>query len=235
MNWVNIFFILIIVIAVLEGLHRGFLHSALSLGTFFLSIITAYLLYPVVSSAFKANRTIFGFLLYYTEGAEKIANFENSRLLVDNLTPPQVDAIISTSNVTEPFATLIRQNTAAKAFVGSGMQTIGEYFNMTMVCVVLNILSFALVFLIARLVYVFVLGAIGYTVRFPELRQYDRLSGALFGGTRGVLACFLIVMLVPVAMLFVPVDKVIDYFMNSSVGMFFYNNNFFLHLIAGTV
>jgi len=235
MNWVNIFFILIIVIAVLEGMHRGFLHSALNLGTFFLSIITAFLLCPVVSSAFKANRTIFNFLLYYTEGAEKIASFENSRLLINNLSAAQVDAIISTSDVTEPFATLIRQNVEAKAFVSSGMQTIGEYFNMTMVCVVLNILSFALVYLIARIVYVFVLGAINYTVQFPELRQYDRLTGALFGATRGVFACFLIVMLVPVAMLFVPVDKVIDYFMSSSVGVFFYNHNFFLHLIAGTV
>ncbi|NLT98259.1 MAG: CvpA family protein [Christensenellaceae bacterium] len=235
MNWVNIFFILVIAITVLEGLHRGFLHSALSLGTFFLSIITAFLLGPVVSSAFKADRTIFSFLLYYTEGAEKIANFEHSRMLISDLTPAQVDAIIANSSVTEPFATLIRQNVATKAFVSSGMQTIGEYFNMTMVCVVLNILSFALVFLIARLVYGFILGAVNYTVRFPELRQYDRLTGALFGATRGVLACFLIVMLVPVAMLFIPVDKVIDYFMSSSVGMFFYNNNFFLHLIPGTV
>jgi uncharacterized membrane protein required for colicin V production len=235
MNWINVFLILIIVIAILEGFHRGFLHSALNLGSFFLSIITAYLLCPVVATAFKANRTIFSFLMYYTEGAEKIANFENSRLLIDNLTSSQVSTIVSTSSVTEPFSTLIRQNVATKAFVGSGMQTIGEYFNMTMVSVVLNILSFALVYLIARLVYIFVLGAVNYTVEFPELRQYDRLSGALFGGLRGVLACFLIIMIVPAAMLFVPVDKVIDYFMNSSLGMFFYNHNFFLHLIAGTV
>jgi uncharacterized membrane protein required for colicin V production len=235
MNWVSIFFILVIVITVLEGLHRGFLHSALSLGTFFLSIITAFLLGPVVSSALKANRPIFSFLLYYTEGAEKIVNFEQSRMLVSDLTPAQADAIIANSSVTEPFATLIRQNVDTKAFVSSGMQTIGEYFNMTMVCVVLNVLAFALVFLIARLVYGFVLGAVNYTVRFPELRQYDRLTGALFGATRGVLGCFLIVMLVPVAMLFIPVDKVIDYFMSSSVGMFFYNNNFFLHLIPGAV
>jgi uncharacterized membrane protein required for colicin V production len=235
MNWVNVFFILIIVITVLEGIHRGFLHSALNLGSLFLSIITAYLLYPVVSIAFKANRIIFNFLLYYTEGAEKIANFENSRLLIDNMTSSQVNTIISTSSVTEPFSTLIRQNVEAKAFVGDGLKTIGEYFNMTMVCAVLNILSFALIFLIARVIYVFVLGAVNYTVQFPELRQYDRLSGSLFGAVRGVLACFLIVMVVPAIMLFVPVDKVIEYFQSSSIGMFFYNHNFFLHLILGTV
>jgi hypothetical protein len=188
-----------------------------------------------VATAFKANRTIFNFLLYYTEGAEKIANFENSRILIDKMTSSEVNTIISTSAVTEPFSTLIKQNIEAKAFVGSGLKTIGEYFNMTMVCVVLNILAFALIYLIARVVYIFVLGAVNYTVQLPELRQYDRLSGALFGVTRGVLACFLIVMVVPVIMLFVPVDKVIDYFQSSSIGMFFYNHNFLLHLICGTV
>ncbi len=235
MNWVNVFFILIIIIAVLEGFHRGFLHSALSLGSFFLSIITAYLLYPVVATAFKANKTIFNFLIYYTEGAEKIASFENSRLLVDNLSTSEISTIVSTSSASEPFATLIRQNAEAKAFAASGIQTMGDYFNMTMVFVVLNILSFALVFLLARIVYVFVLGAVNYTVQFPELRQYDRVSGALFGGIRGVLMCFLIIMVVPVIMLFVPVDKVIEYFQASNVGMFFFNNNFFLHLISGIV
>lgn len=235
MNWVNVFFILIIAIAVLEGIHRGFLHSALSLGSIFLSVITAYLLYPTVSSSFRENKTIFNFLLYYTEGAEKIASFENSRLLVDRLSSSELHTIVSTSSVSEPFATLIRQNVEAKAFASSGLLTIGEYFNMTMVSVVLNIFSFALVFLLARLVYMFVLGAVGYTVQFPELRQYDRVSGALFGGVRGVIICFLIVMIIPAVMLFVPVDKVIDYFQSSSVGMFFFNNNFFLHLIRGII
>ncbi len=235
MNWVNVFFILIIAIAVLEGINRGFLHSALSLGAIFLSVISAFLLYPAVSAAFRENKTIFNFLLYYTEGAEKIASFENSRLLVDNLTSSQLHTIVSTSSVSEPFATLIRQNVEAKAFASSGLYNVGEYFNMTMVSVVLNIFSFALVFVLARLVYMFVLGAVGYTVQFPELRQYDRVSGALFGCLRGVLSCFLIVMVVPAVMLFIPVDKVIEYFQSSSVGMFFFNHNFFLHLIRGFV
>ncbi len=235
MNWVDIFFILIIAIAVLEGTNRGFLHSALSLGAIFLSVISAYLLYPSVSAAFKENKTIFNFLLYYTEGAERIASFENSRLLVDSLSSSQLHTIVSTSSVSEPFATLIQQNVETKAFAASGLYEVGEYFNMTMVSVVLNIFSFALVFVLARLVYVFVLGAVGYTVQFPELRQYDRVSGALFGGIRGILSCFLIVMVVPAVMLFVPVEKVIEYFQNSSIGMFFFNHNFFLHLIRGFI
>ena len=239
MNLINAFFILIIVIVVFEGIYRGFLFTASDLGGFFLAIITSYLLYPVVSSAVKASDSLFKFLLYYTEGAEKIYNFEDTSLLVSEITPQKLDAVISSSvthsSLTEPFSTLIRQNVLSQAFAPDGLQKLGDYYNMTIVCAVLNILSFAAVFILARIVYTFVLGAINYSVQFPELKQYDRATGVLFGVTKGMLLCFLIVTIVPVIFLVVPVDRIVEYFNDSSIGMFFYQNNFFIHLIRGTI
>jgi uncharacterized membrane protein required for colicin V production len=239
MNLINAIFILLILIAILEGIYRGFLHTAFDFGGFLLAIITSYLLYPIVSAAVKASKPLFNFLLYYTEGAEKIVNFQDTSLLVSNIGASQLDSIIassvSQSSLTEPFATLIHQNVLAQAFAADGLKTLGEYYNMTIVCTVLNILSFVIVFLLARMVYIFVLGAINYTVRFPELKQYDRGAGVLFGAGKGVLLCFLIVIVIPVIFLIVPVDRIAEYFNESSMGMFFYQNNFFLHLIRGTV
>lgn len=235
MNWVNIFFILLIGLAVLEGLNRGFLHSAINLGAFFLSIFTSYLLYPVVSTAVHANNTIFKFLEYYTEGAEKMAHFEDTHLLIDTLSPAKLDSIISSADLVAPYTTLIRQNVEAKAFAKDGLFEIGQYFNMTIVCTVLNILSFIAVFFLARIVYSFVLGIIGYTVQFPQLKQYDRVAGGVFGASRGVLVCFLIVTIMPVILLVIPVSQISEYFQGSSLGVFFLNNNFILHLISGTV
>ena len=235
MNLVTILFIIIIGITILEGIYRGFLHSALSLGAFFLSIITSYLLYPVVSAAVHLNDTIFKFLSYYTEGAERIANFEDTKLLISTITPEKLNSIITDSNLSEPFSTLIRQNVEMKSFAADGLTTVGQYFNMTIVCAVLNILSFALVFILARVIYSFVLGAVNHTLEFPELKRFDRSSGALFGAARGTLLCFLIVIVVPVIFLVVPVDKIIEYYFESSLGTFFYQNNFFLHLIRGVV
>ncbi len=235
MNLINIFFILIIGITVLEGIHKGFLYSAANLGSFFFSLLTSYLLYPVVSAAIKANHEIFKFLLYYTEGAEKIASFEDANILISNLNTVQLDNIIASSSVSEPFSTLIKQNVQSQAFIADGMSTIGDYFNMTIVCTVLNILSFLAVFVLAKIVYTFILGAVSYTVKFPELKQYDRITGSVFGASRGVLACFLMVTVIPVIILIVPVDQVIEYYQSSSLGMFFYENNFFLQLIRGIV
>jgi len=235
MNWIGAFFILLIGIGLLEGLYRGFLHSAINLGAFFLSLFTSYFLYPVVSTAVKANDTIFKFLVYYTEGSEKILNFKDTQLLVDTMSPEKLKSIVSASALYEPYPTLIEQNVAAKAFAAEGYTTIGEYYNMTIVCTVLNILSFLAVFILARIVYTFVLGMVGYTVKFPELKQYDRSVGALFGAARGVLACFIVVTAVPVILLILPVEQVSEYFFDSAIGSFFFDNNFFLHLIRGTV
>lgn len=235
MNWVNLVLILIILIMVLEGIHRGFLRSAMNLGAFFLSIITSYLFYPVVSAAVKANESLFSYLTYYTEGAEKITAFESSQLLVNNLSTAQLNDIIANSDISEPFTSLIRQNVEAKAFASSGLSTIGEYYNMTIVSAALNIISFIAVFLIARVIFAFVLGAIDYTVEFPELRQYDRTAGALFGALRGFLFCFLLMLAVPIIFLVLPVDQISDYFQSSNMAVFFSDNNFLLHLIRGVI
>jgi uncharacterized membrane protein required for colicin V production len=226
---------MIILVMVLEGIHRGFLRSAMNLGAFFLSIITSYLFYPVVSAAVKDNESLFSYLIYYTEGAEKISSFESSQLLVNNLSSAQLNDILTHSNISEPFTSLIRQNVEAKAFASSGLSTIGQYYNMTIVSAALNIISFLAVFLIARVIFAFVLGAIDYTVEFPELRQYDRTSGALFGALRGAMFCFLIMMVVPIIMLVLPVDQITEYFRSSDLAIFFSDNNFLLHLIRGAV
>ena len=126
MNFVSVAYIVIIIVVTLEGVHRGFLRSALNLGAFFLSVISSYLFYPVMSLAVKNNESMFNYLFYYTEGAEKIANFENTRLLVDGLSQSKLNEVLSTSKMSEPFVTLIRQNVEAKAFANEGLATLGE-------------------------------------------------------------------------------------------------------------
>jgi len=235
MNLINIAFIILVVITMLEGIYRGFFHSALNLGAFFLSTVTSFLLYLVVSSAVYQSESLFKFFYYYTEGSELITAFEDSKLAVAGMSLDKLNSIISSSSVSEPFASLIRQNAQSQAFAKQGYLTIGEYYNMTIVCAVLNILSFFAIFLLARVIFQFILGAVEYTVEFPELKRYDRTMGALFGLTRGVLFCYLVVTIVPVALLLLPVDKVTDYFNASSFGTYLLQHDFFLHLIRGTI
>jgi len=235
MNLINIMFIILVVVTMLEGIYRGFFHSALNLGAFFLSAVTSFLLYPVISNAIYKSDSLFKFFYYYTEGSELIASFEDSKLAVAGMGLDKLNSIITSSGVSEPFASLIRQNAQTQAFASQGYLTIGEYYNMTIVCAVLNIISFIAIFLIARVIYQFILGAVEYTVEFPELKSYDRTMGAVFGITRGVLFCFLVVTIIPVVLLIVPVPKITDYFNASSFGTYLLNHDFFLHFIRGSI
>ena len=233
MDFVTLFLVILICFTTLEGVYRGFVHSICNLGSFFLSVITSFLLSPVVSSAIRANDNIFSFMLYYTEGAEKIAVFKDTTLPVATMSAEKLQSIITDSGVTEPFKTLIYQNVTNNVF--ENPTEIGEYFNMTIVCAVVNILTFIVMFLIAYIIFSFVLGLINYTLKFPELKQYDRFSGASFGLLRGVLICFVIITVVPVVFLLMPVSQISDYFHSSGMAEFFYNNNFFMHLIRGVI
>lgn len=233
MNFVTLFLIILICFTTLEGVYRGFVHSISNLGSFFLSVITSFLLSPIISSSVKANKNLFDFMLYYTEGAEKIAVFKDTTLPVATMSAEKLQSIITDSGVTEPFKTLIYQNVTNNVFENA--TEIGEYFNLTIVCAVLNILSFIVMFLIAYIVFSFVLGLINYTIKFPELKQYDRFSGASFGFIRGILICFLIITVVPVVFLLMPVSQISEYFYSSKMAVFFYDNNFFMHLIRGVI
>lgn len=235
MNLINLFFILIVVIVILEGFHRGFLHSALSLGSTFIALVTSYLFYPLMSASIKSNKTIYDYFIYYTEGAEKIASFENTKLLVEKISASQLNEVLSTSNMPQPFLAFIRQNVENKAFASHGATTLGEYFNLTLVSVVINLVAFLFVFLLVKLILSFILGATNYTFQFPALEQYNRSTGAVFGLIRAFLFCFLIATIIPVILLMMPVQQIAELYSGSNLAKFFSETNFFWHFIRAVV
>jgi len=235
MNLLDLFVVLIIVIALLEGFYRGFLCSVLSLSASFLSWLSAFIFYPALSHAVQGNVNIFNFLLYYTEGAEKIVDFEHTKLLVSQIEPAQLKTIIADANLPVPFGTLIQQNVVTNAFAHQGITTLGDYFNLTIVNVVVNILCFLMIYVIARLVFSFIINALNYTLKFPVLKQFDGVIGGGFGALRGVFTTFVVFIIVPVILVMQPIPQVTEYVNASFLGSFFYRNNFLLNFIRGVI
>ena len=80
MNILDWIVIIIIAFTTLTGIYRGFIHSALSLISFFISWLCSALFTPAVSRAFVKNDLIYSFIYNYTEGSERLTNFEYSKL-----------------------------------------------------------------------------------------------------------------------------------------------------------
>jgi len=235
MNLIDLFVIIIVAIAILEGVYKGFVNSVSRVGGFFLSWLSAFIFTPALSGYFQGQKSFFNYLVTYVDVTEKLGNLDNAKMLVGQIKEADLNTIISNANFPQPFPGLIKENVANKAFADKGLATLGEYANETIVCTIVNILSFLIIFLIATLVFTFVINALDKTLKFPVLRQFDGLLGGGFGLVYGCFALFVIFLVVPVVLILMEVQLVSDYLNSSFLGSFFYKSNFILNFIRGAI
>lgn len=235
MNLIDLFIILIVAIAVLEGVYRGFVNSVSRIGAFFLSWISAFIFSPALAGYIQSQKDIFNYLITYVDVTEQLGNIENAKILVSQIKDTDLNTIISNANLPAPFPSLIRENVVNKAFAGKGLTTIGQYANETIVCTIVNIVSFLAIFLLATFVFIFVINALDRTLRFPVLRQFDGLLGGGFGLILGCFALFVVFLIVPIVLVMMEVKIVSDYLNSSFLGSFFYKSNFIMNFMRGVI
>jgi hypothetical protein len=235
MNFIDIAILLILAITVLGGLYRGFVSTALNVCATAASVIFGRILIPVVSGIVKGSADLFQMLLYYTEGSEYVAitDVELTRSPISSISSEQLHTVLQNADMPIPMERCVLKNIASEAFSKSGVTTLGDYFNQTIVCVVINILALLLLFTILRLLIGFVIRGIEYgRGGFPTLTRGDAIIGAGVGLIHGVLMLFVIFMIVPVMLTVLP--KLYDFLSESFFGEFFYKANFLLSIIPST-
>jgi hypothetical protein len=155
--------------------------------------------------------------------------------VVADIAPDQINQIITDSNLPAPFASLMRQNVLDQVFAGDGITTLGEYYNYTITNVCINILSFFIVFFLAKIVFTFVVNALNYTLEFPMLKKYDGLTGGVFGLLNGIFITYAVFTLTPLLLIVQPLQEIYDIVYDSLIAHIFYTSNFILNFIRGIV
>jgi len=235
MNLIDVFIIIVIAITILEGIYKGFINSVSRIGAFFLSWISAFIFSPGIATLIQGNESIFTSLLTYVEGAEKLGNIENAKILIDQTKDTDLNTIINNANFPQPFTSLIKDNIANHAFANKGVTTLGDYVNQTITCTIVNIISFLFIFLIATLLFTFIINALDKTIKFPVLRQFDSLLGAGFGLILGCFTLFIIFLVIPIVLVLMDVKVVSEYLNGSFLGSFFYKSNFIMNFMRGVI
>lgn len=232
MNIVDVFILLILAVTVLGGWYRGFLSTLIGLGATLLAWGIAMLCIGPVSGAVKSNESAYQMLLYYTEGAEYVAktDVELTRMPIDTITPDTLDVILLNADMPLPMADSVTHNITVEAFAQDGYTTLGDYFNLTIISVVINIVSLLAVFIIARLVIGFIIGTVEHgRGGFPSLVSGDSPIGAGVGLLHGITLVSLLFLLVPIALTVLP--RLYEFIEESFFGDFFYRVNIFIRLI----
>lgn len=233
MNLIDLFAIVMIALFVLNGYYKGFLSTLLSIGAYIVSIIFGFIFIKPGASFVMGHKRLFNMMLYYTEGSEFITNPEYVRAEISTLSSTEINSIVDSARLPYPMGREITRNIAKEAFADQGITTLGDYFNQTIVCVFINILVFLAVFAIVRLILGLVINGADYADPFPVLRSHDGLLGSALGLVRGMLAMFLIFMLIPIVLTALgQFELIINMVDDSAMAGLFYRMNLLLSLVA---
>lgn len=235
MNFIDIGILLVLAVTILGGYYRGFLSTALSIGATLVSWLLGRASLPLIANAIRSQDKLFHMMLYYTEGSEYVAltDVELTRAPISSISAEQLHTVIENAELPIPMDARITRNIATEAFAADGITTLGDYFNQTIVCVVINILALLAVFLVLRILLGCVIRGAEYgRGAFPVLQRFDGPIGAGLGLINGALLLFVLFMLVPIMLTILP--RLYEFLSDSFFGEFFYRANVFLRLIPGT-
>ena len=228
MNLIDIAVIGVLALFILHGIYKGFLPTLLSIGAYILAWLAAIVLLPVGSNSIRGSEKLFNTMLYYTEGSEYVNDVE----LVSTDT---LNAVFAKADLPYPMAKNIADNIARESFAENGITTLGDYFNQTIVIVFINILVFIAMFAIIRIILAFIINGVDYAWTLPKLRVADRAIAGGIGLIRGILAVFLLFMLLPIVLIVLQgkFAFLTDMVNDSMMAKFFYRTNFLLSMMPG--
>lgn len=225
--------LLILAIVILSACHKHALFSVISLSISVLSFLLAILLCSPLSAVIR-NTNVYDMMLYYFEGHEYISDksVEMVHASVETLNPDTLEAILAQTDMPLPFAQKIKKNVLSKTYKSRDLYALGDYYNATIVDVVLNIASLLILFIIFRSLLGFILDLVSYSIEgFQKFREFDNVIAAGTGLIHGIFLLCIIFLICPIIFTILP--KAEEYIISTPFGNFFYKANFLLTLIPG--
>ena len=235
MNLIDIAVIGVLALFILHGIYKGFLPTLLSIGAYILAWLAAIVLLPVGSNSIRGSEKLFNTMLYYTEGSEYVNDVELARKSIDEISTDTLNAVFAKADLPYPMAKNIADNIARESFAENGITTLGDYFNQTIVIVFINILVFIAMFAIIRIILAFIINGVDYAWTLPKLWVADGSIAGVIWLIRGILALFLLCMLLPIVLIVLQgkFAFLTDMVNDSMMAKFFYRTNFLLSMMPG--
>lgn len=233
MNLIDILIIVTIGIYVLSCVYKGFIWSASTFCSSLLACIVAFLLMGTVADSIIENQSFYDAMLSYTEGSESVYDVEYAKKEITELSNEKINEIMDKSNLPHPLRERVYDNIMMEAFKDKGIVKLGDYFNESIVRVIINIIAFMLIYLIIRITSTFIICWLDYSIVFPKLRKADAVVGGAIGILRGIIAISIIFMMLPVILTVLPFDSIRELVDSSGLATLFYESNIFLRFIPG--
>ncbi|HEX3029272.1 MAG TPA: CvpA family protein [Clostridia bacterium] len=220
MNWTDLIVLAVIIGFAIWGMKTGFILSVYRLASYFISILLAIKLYPIVSSVLRKtvlftniDNSIYKSLMHQQENREarKVA----AKTIVDSLNLPGFikDSVLGK---------IVDQAQLMDASI------IVHKISHELAGVVVDIISLALLYILVRVILIFARFILKGISKLPVFKQIDKVGGFLLGGVEGLLTVYI---LFAILTLFRTSDQLKGFFeavSSSAVANFFYQHNFII-------
>lgn len=235
LNIIDIGILGIILVSAFIGVYQGFIVASGSIVSYAVSWAGAIFYGPKLASTILSKTSWYNMILYFSDGASKVQEVANRELRVSALSSEKAALLVSEANLPIPFDRLVSDNLINKSLTGVAT-TVGEYFNVSMANIVMNVLCFIAAFLIIRVIFIVIISCIKSIIDIPMLKHFDSLSGAALGIIRGFLVVFVLFSLIPVALMLIPIpQEVLVMLDNSAYADIFIKGNIITHFITGVI
>ena len=235
MNLLDVAILAIFVFFVLSGVYKGVLSTLLAVGAYIVAWLLALIFLPLGAGAIKQNASLYNQMLYYTEGSEYVGDVELAKTDIAKFGAAELAVNLEDADLPYPMAKQIARNLAKEAFAAQNVRTLGDYFNLTIVAVFINIIAFLAFFALFRAILSLLISGVDYAWTFPQLRTNDKLLAGGLGLVRGILAVFLLFMMLPLVLIILAgkLAFVVEMIEGSLFATFFYRSNFLLSMMPG--
>ena len=201
---IDLIIIAIILLFTFLGYKRGLIKLAISLCTFAIAIIVAFVFYKPIANVVIENTNI----------DESIESAITDRILPEGVTSNEE---VEFSN---DLPNVILQNSA------NTVESIANSFSTTLI----ETASLLIIFIVVKIILRFITALADLIAKLPILKQFNKLGGTLYGIIEGffiVFVCFAVISLI--APLLDP--SMLEAINSSTLGSMFYNNDILLKFI----
>ncbi|HHU63458.1 MAG TPA: CvpA family protein [Clostridiales bacterium] len=235
MNLLDAAILVILALSGIVGCYHGFILSLLNIGTYLVSFLLAFILYPFISKILIARTSLVDTLNYYIEVDSMLPDVATRKMPLDGLDPTVLRHHIYNAGLSKPFDGLLYDNATAEVFNQMQVSTLGDYFAMSLTNIVINIIGFFIVYFVSRMILTFILSIAAEVRELPMLRRYDTVAGFGAGVIRGLFIVTVIFALVSVGLTIMPLDIVDEIIQSSPMARFFIESNFITGLISNKI
>ena len=208
----DIIVVLILILCIYAGYKNGLAKCLINILSFFIAVIIAFMLFKPVSNIIIDNtnydENIQSSIVQVFEKDEKETKEEKDNSPILKYISEEVE------KATEEKKNEIINNTATKISIN-----------------IINILVFIALFIIARIVLIFVKALADLITKLPIIKQCDKIGGVIYGILQGFVFIFIAFALITFISTITNKYEVLELINNSYIASYLFENNILLNII----